>query len=138
VIRYRKTSLCRAARTSCALLCASFAGPALAQAASDLAGLSATTMLQTLLGLAVVIGLLFLAAFLLRKVNGGSHGCGGCCAERYYAGGDIGQPEERGADRCDPCLHHLLRWFNSKHFDQLCGSSRKRRIHWPCTRNVHR
>jgi high-affinity Fe2+/Pb2+ permease len=71
LIRYRKTPLCRAARTSCALLCASFAGPALAQAASDLAGLSATTLLQTLLALAVVIGLLFLAAFLLRKLNGG-------------------------------------------------------------------
>jgi flagellar protein FliO/FliZ len=78
VIRYRKPPLYRSARTRCALLCVSFSGPALAQAASDVAGLSATTLLQTLLGLAVVIGLLFLAAFLLRKVNGGrgfgSHG----------------------------------------------------------------
>jgi flagellar biogenesis protein FliO len=35
------------------------------------AGSFRRTLLQTLLALAVVIGLLFLAAYLLRKLNGG-------------------------------------------------------------------
>ncbi|MCP5228394.1 MAG: flagellar biosynthetic protein FliO [Candidatus Accumulibacter sp.] len=34
-------------------------------------GVSLTTMLQTLFGLAAVIGVLFLAAYLLRRLNGG-------------------------------------------------------------------
>lgn len=40
-------------------------------AAAEQGGISAATMLQTALGLAVVIGVLFLAAYLLRKLNGG-------------------------------------------------------------------
>lgn len=40
-------------------------------AAAEQAGISAATMLQTALALAVVIGVLFLAAYLLRKLNGG-------------------------------------------------------------------
>jgi flagellar protein FliO/FliZ len=92
VIRYRKTPLCRAARTSCALLCASFAGPALAQAASDLAGLSATTMLQSVLGLALVIAVLFLAAYFLRRLNGG-RGFGSNGPMRVVGGLIIGSRE---------------------------------------------
>lgn len=42
-----------------------------AQAASGDPGVSTTAMLQTVLGLALVIGVLFLAAFLLRRLNGG-------------------------------------------------------------------
>jgi flagellar protein FliO/FliZ len=61
------------------ILVALLSGRAVAQTtAAELPGVSATTMLQTVLGLAVVIGVLFLAAYLLRKLNGGrgfgSHG----------------------------------------------------------------
>ncbi|SBT05035.1 Flagellar biosynthesis protein FliO [Candidatus Accumulibacter aalborgensis] len=49
-----------------------FASRVFAQtAAAEQVGISTATMLQTALGLAVVIGVLFLAAYLLRKLNGG-------------------------------------------------------------------
>ena len=40
-------------------------------AVAEAPGVSATMMLQTVLGLALVIGVLFFAAYLLRKLNGG-------------------------------------------------------------------
>ena len=43
--------------------------------ATEAPGVSAGTMLQTLLGLLLVVGLLFLAAYLLRRMNG-AHGFG--------------------------------------------------------------
>jgi flagellar protein FliO/FliZ len=59
-------------RSACRLAIALFSCKAFAQAAAaEPPGVSAATMLQTVLGLALVIGILFLAAYFLRKFNGG-------------------------------------------------------------------
>lgn len=72
---------CSSASRAHLLVATLFSGSALAQtaaAATDPPGVSATTILQTALGLSLIIGVLFLAAYLLRKLNGGrgfgSHG----------------------------------------------------------------
>lgn len=57
------------------------------------AGVSVSTMLQTILGLAVVIGVLFVAAYALRKLNG-RPGFGGGGPLRVVGGLMIG-PRER-------------------------------------------
>ncbi len=46
-------------------------------AAAEVPGVSAAAMLQTVFGLLLILGLLFLAAYLLRRFNGGGHGFGG-------------------------------------------------------------
>ena len=79
VMRHLKPTSCYSRRSAYGLLFAPVPGCALAQAAvGETPGISSTTMLQSLLGLAMVIGILFLAAYLLRKLNGGrgfgSHG----------------------------------------------------------------
>ncbi len=49
-----------------------FAGPVFAQAAApDVPGLSIGVLLQTVLSLMLVVGLIFAAAYLTRKLNGG-------------------------------------------------------------------
>ncbi|WP_291994538.1 flagellar biosynthetic protein FliO [Candidatus Accumulibacter sp. ACC003] len=77
----------------CALLCALFSGSAAAQAAlAEAPGVSLAAMLQTLLALALVIGIVFLAAFLLRKLNGG-RGFGSSGPLRVVGGLMIGSRE---------------------------------------------
>ena len=72
VIRHFKPTSRTSRRSAYGLLFAPLPGCALAQAAaSETPGVSSTTMLQAVLGLAVVIGILLLAAYLLRKLNGG-------------------------------------------------------------------
>ena len=69
-------------------------GGAFAQAAAtETPGVSASTLLQTVLGLALVIGILLLAAFFLRRLNGG-RGFGSNGPLRVVGGLMIG-PRER-------------------------------------------
>jgi len=82
------------ARSALASLLGPLANNALAQsAASELPGITAASLLQTALALAAVIGVLFLAAYLLRKVNGG-RGFGSNGPLRVVGGLMIG-PRER-------------------------------------------
>ncbi|MBK7673905.1 MAG: flagellar biosynthetic protein FliO [Candidatus Accumulibacter sp.] len=72
VIRHFKPCSCISLRSAYGLLFAPVSGCTLAQeGASEAAGISASAMLQTVLGVAVVISILFLAAYLLRKLNSG-------------------------------------------------------------------
>lgn len=72
LIRPLKPISARAMHSVSRLAVTLFATHALAQAANEQPpGVSTATMLQTVLGLAVVIGVLFLAAYFLRKLNGG-------------------------------------------------------------------
>lgn len=57
------------------------------------AGVSASTMLQTLLGLAVIVGVLFVASYVVRKLNG-RPGFGGSGPLRVVGGLMVG-PRER-------------------------------------------
>ncbi len=80
-------------RSACQLALALFAGSSLAQtAAAETPGLSASLLLQTVLAVLVVIGILFLAAYLLRKLNGG-RGFGSTGPLRVVGGLMIGTRE---------------------------------------------
>lgn len=67
-------------------------GSALAQTTATDPGVSASAMLQTVLALGLVIGILFLAAFLLRRLNGG-RGFGNSGPLRIVGGLMIGTRE---------------------------------------------
>ncbi len=70
-----------------------FSGSVLAQAAvPEAPGLSPSALLQTALALALVVGILFLAAYLLRKLNGG-RGFGNSGPLRVVGGLMIGTRE---------------------------------------------
>jgi hypothetical protein len=70
LIRHAPSILSSGTGKACRLLLAMLPGGALAQAAAtETPGVSASTLLQTVLGLAVVIGILLLAAYLLRKAQ---------------------------------------------------------------------
>lgn len=70
-----------------------FSSSVLAQAAvPEAPGLSASALLQTALALALVVGILFLAAYLLRKLNGG-RGFGNSGPLRVVGGLMIGTRE---------------------------------------------
>ncbi len=94
LLRHLKPSVYHPTRNACWLLCALFSSAALAQqsALPDPPGLSLATMLQSVLGLALVIAILFLAAYLLRKLNGG-RGFGSNGPMRVVGGLIIGSRE---------------------------------------------
>ncbi|HRF03289.1 flagellar biosynthetic protein FliO [Accumulibacter sp.] len=94
MLRHLKPFVYHPTRNACWLLCASFSSGALAQQATlpDPPGLSLATMLQTVVGLAVVIAILFLAAYFLRQFNGG-RGFGSNGPMRVVGGLIIGSRE---------------------------------------------
>jgi flagellar protein FliO/FliZ len=72
LLRHLKPLAEHPTHNACWLLCALSSSGALAQTAlPDPPGLSLATMLQTVFGLAAVIAVLFLAAYFLRRLNGG-------------------------------------------------------------------
>jgi flagellar protein FliO/FliZ len=93
VIRHLNTIASSGTRSACPLALALFAGSSLAQtAAAETPGLSASLLLQTVLALLLVIGILFLAAYLLRRLNGG-RGFGSTGPLRVVGGLMIGTRE---------------------------------------------
>ena len=85
---------CQRARHAAALLPASLSSAAWAQvASSEVPAISTATLLQTMLGLALVIAFFLLAAYLLRRINGG-RGFGSNGPLRIVGGLVIG-PRER-------------------------------------------
>ena len=93
LLRNLKPFVYHPTRKACWLLGALFSSTALAQAAlPEAPGLSLATILQSVLGLALVIAILFLAAYLLRKLNGG-RGFGSNGPMRVVGGLIIGSRE---------------------------------------------
>jgi flagellar protein FliO/FliZ len=94
LIRHAPSILSSGTGKACRLLLAMLPGGAFAQAAAtETPGVSAGTLLQTVLGLALVIGILLLAAYFLRRLNGG-RGFGSNGPLRVVGGLMIG-PRER-------------------------------------------
>jgi flagellar protein FliO/FliZ len=91
LIRYCKPIGHNGTRRVGRLLFALYSGSAFAQAAEP-PGVSTSMLLQTVLALVLVIGVLFLAAFLLRKLNGG-RGFGSSGPLRVVGGLMIGTRE---------------------------------------------
>ena len=93
LLRYLKPLAYHPTLKACWLLCALFSGCTLAQTAlPEPPGLSLATMLQSVLGLALVIAVLFLAAYFLRRLNGG-RGFGSNGPMRVVGGLIIGSRE---------------------------------------------
>jgi flagellar protein FliO/FliZ len=93
LLRHLKPFVYHPTLNACWLLCALFSGSTLAQTAlPEPPGLSLATMLQSVLGLALVIAVLFLAAYFLRRLNGG-RGFGSNGPMRVVGGLIIGSRE---------------------------------------------
>jgi flagellar protein FliO/FliZ len=93
LLRYLKPLAYHPTFNACWLLCALFSRSTLAQTAlPEPPGLSLATMLQSVLGLALVIAVLFLAAYFLRRLNGG-RGFGSNGPMRVVGGLIIGSRE---------------------------------------------
>ncbi len=93
LIRHFNAILSSSARQLWRLALVLFANRVCAQpAAAEMPGVSASLLLQTVLALVVVIGVLFLAAYLLRKLNGG-RGFGSTGPLRFVGGLMIGTRE---------------------------------------------